>query len=51
MYYPENQLRPLFNEYDLDGSGAVDYKEMSKAIFGEDSTSTYNKEDRGPPKT
>ena len=25
MYYPEAQLRPLFNAYDRDGSGSLDY--------------------------
>lgn len=33
MYYPEEQLRPLFNAYDQDGSGELDYKEFAGAIF------------------
>jgi Ca2+-binding EF-hand superfamily protein len=33
MYYPEEQLRPLFNSYDRDGSGELDYKEFAAAIF------------------
>ena len=34
MYYPPEQLKPLFASYDTDGSGAVDYKEFSTAIYG-----------------
>jgi len=29
MYYPEEQLRPLFNEYDKDGSGSLAYCEFA----------------------
>lgn len=34
MYYPPEQLKPLFDFYDSDSSGAVDYKEMTAAVLG-----------------
>lgn len=37
MYYPEEQLRPLFNTYDQDGSGSLDYREFAMAVFGRES--------------
>lgn len=38
MYYPEQQLRPLFNIYDRDGSGSLDYAEFTLAVFGRESS-------------
>lgn len=37
MYYPEEQLRPLFETYDKDSSGSLDYTEFAVAVFGEES--------------
>ena len=37
MYFPEEQLRPLFNTYDQDGSGSLDYREFAMAVFGRES--------------
>ena len=37
MYYPEEQLRPLFDTYDRDGSGSLDYSEFAVAVFGQES--------------
>ena len=37
MYYPEEQLRPLFNSYDRDSSGSLDYQEFAMAVFGQES--------------
>ena len=37
MYYPEEQLRPLFTTYDKDASGTLDYMEFAVAVFGEES--------------
>ena len=34
LYYSEQELRPLFNQYDTDGSSSLDYKEFSSIIFG-----------------
>ena len=34
MYYPDEQLQPLFNSYDKDRSGEVDYQEFALALFG-----------------
>ena len=36
MYFPEEQLKPLFDSYDRDGSGALDYQEFALALFGEE---------------
>jgi hypothetical protein len=36
LYYTPEQLQPLFKAYDSDGSGALDYKEFSAIIFGEE---------------
>ena len=38
MYYPEDQLRPLFETYDKDSSGSLDYTEFAVAVFGEGSS-------------
>lgn len=35
LYYSADQLKPLFQSYDTDRSGALDYKEFSAIIFGE----------------
>ena len=37
MYFPEEQLRPLFEIYDRDSSGSLDYQEFAVAVFGEES--------------
>ena len=34
LYYTPLELEPLFNEYDSDQSGHLDYKEFSAIIFG-----------------
>jgi Ca2+-binding EF-hand superfamily protein len=34
LYYTPQELEPLFNEYDSDQSGHLDYKEFSAIIFG-----------------
>lgn len=34
LYYTAQELEPLFQEYDEDGSGHLDYKEFSAIIFG-----------------
>ena len=39
MYYPEAQLKSLFDIYDRDGSGALDYQEFAIALFGEEAAS------------
>ena len=33
MQYPDEQMRPLFNQYDRDGSGELDYREFAGAVF------------------
>jgi len=38
MYFPEEQLAPLFAEYDTDKSGSLDYKEFAMAIFGSEAS-------------
>ena len=38
MYYPEEQLRPLFDTYDRDSSGSLDYTEFAVAVFGEEAS-------------
>ena len=35
MYYPEDELRVLFAEYDLNGNGLIDYREFTLALFGQ----------------
>ena len=34
MYYPAEQLKPLFDTYDRDQSGTLDYSEFAVAVFG-----------------
>lgn len=36
MYYPPEQLKPLFDFYDRDGSGSLDYAEFAIAVFGQE---------------
>ena len=48
MYYPEEQLRPLFDTYDKDGSGSLDYTEFAVAVFGEEA-SAKGQMQRKPP--
>ena len=38
MQFPEQQLRPLFDEYDKDGSGSLDYGEFTLAVFGREAS-------------
>ena len=33
MSYPEPTLQGLFDEYDVDGSGSLDYRELAFMIF------------------
>jgi Ca2+-binding EF-hand superfamily protein len=35
MYYPLPTLQALFNEYDVDQSGGLDYRELALTISGE----------------
>ena len=37
--YPEQQIQPLFNIYDADQSGYLDYKEFAIIVFGEEAAS------------
>lgn len=34
LYYSPAEMLPLFEVYDVDGSGFLDYKEFSSIIFG-----------------
>lgn len=34
LYYSVQEMQPLFQQYDQDGSGALDYKEFSAIVFG-----------------
>jgi len=34
LYYPPSDLQPLFEAYDTDQSGSLDYKEFSAILFG-----------------
>jgi Ca2+-binding EF-hand superfamily protein len=36
LYYSEDELYPLFQQYDQDGSGSLDYKEFSCIVYGAD---------------
>lgn len=36
MGLPDDQLRPLFESYDTDSSGSLDYTEFAVAVFGEE---------------
>ena len=35
MYYPQQTLQALFEEYDLDKNGQLDYRELALMISGE----------------
>ena len=34
LYYEASDIKPLFNIYDIDKSGTLDYKEFSAIVFG-----------------
>ena len=34
LYYTKEELLPLFNLYDVNGNGDLDFKEFSAIIFG-----------------
>jgi Ca2+-binding EF-hand superfamily protein len=53
MYYPPEQLKPLFDYYDSDGSGAVDYKELTAVVFGNEvsNKALVKKNERVEPRT
>jgi Ca2+-binding EF-hand superfamily protein len=53
MYYPPEQMKTLFNAYDTDRSGLVDYKEFTAIIFGEEASNKalLQKTERVEPKT
>ena len=53
MYYPEEQLQPLFNSYDVDRSGEVDYQEFALALFGKEAAAkaTLQKRPKVEPQT
>ena len=34
MYFPAPELQVLFDSYDQDASGALDYREFTLAVFG-----------------
>lgn len=38
LCYPEQQMQPLFRQYDTDKSGSLDYREFSSIIFNGDGT-------------
>ena len=48
MYYPEDQLRPLFQAYDKDGSGSLDYTEFAMAVFGQESAAKGQMQRKAP---
>ena len=48
MYFPEEQLRPLFDIYDADSSGSLDYKEFAVAVFGADSAAKGQMQKKPP---
>ena len=48
MYFPEEQLRPLFNSYDQDGSGSLDYTEFAVAVFGEEASNKGHMQKKPP---
>lgn len=35
MYYPHKQIHDLFNSYDSDQSGSIDYRELAFRLFNE----------------
>jgi len=45
----QKDLNMLFNIYDADGSGALDYKEFSSAVFGRPATGASQSSIRGNP--
>jgi Ca2+-binding EF-hand superfamily protein len=53
MYYPPEQLKPLFDYYDSDGSGGVDYKELTAVVFGNEvsNKALVKKNERVEPRT
>ena len=38
LYYSPLEIQPLFEEYDADRSGSLDYKEFSAIVFGNKDT-------------
>ena len=34
LYYSPQEMKPLFDQYDVDKSSTIDYKEFSAIIFG-----------------
>lgn len=34
LYYSPQEIQPLFEEYDTDNNGSLDYKEFSAIVFG-----------------
>ena len=48
MYFPEDQLRPLFDFYDKDGSGSLDYTEFAVAVFGEEASNKGHMQKKPP---
>lgn len=48
MYFPEDQLRPLFDAYDRDGSGSLDYTEFAVAVFGEEASNKGHMQKKPP---
>jgi Ca2+-binding EF-hand superfamily protein len=34
MYYPQPTLKALFDEYDIDGNGELDYRELAYMLSG-----------------
>jgi len=47
MIPTQEDCMTLFNLYDLDGSGGLDYKEFSSSLFGRPQTAASNAPDRG----
>lgn len=35
MYYPKPTLQQLFVQYDVNGNGTIDYRELAFALFSE----------------
>jgi len=48
MYFPEEQLRPLFDSYDTDSSGSLDYTEFAVAVFGEEAAAKGQMQKKPP---
>jgi Ca2+-binding EF-hand superfamily protein len=53
MYYPPEQLKPLFDSYDNDQSGSVDYKELTAVVFGNEisNKASVKQNERVEPRT